>query len=157
MSDSLAIYLNDHLAGSNFAVELLEFLRDQHAGEWLGDAAAGLLAEVEQDRKVLQGIVGRAGNGVPIMKEASAWMGEKLSEWKLRRGAFGTFEALEALALGILGKVKLWRALAILAETDERLRGVDFDQLAASGEWQHSRAEELRLEALRAAFAPAMR
>ena len=36
MSDSLAIYLHDHLAGSNFAVELLEFLREHHAGQPLG-------------------------------------------------------------------------------------------------------------------------
>ena len=118
MSDALATYLHDHFAGSNFAVELLEFLRDQHAGQRLGDAAAGILAEVEEDRKVLQGIIGRVGNGVPILKEASAWIGEKLSELKLRQGAFGTFEALEGLALGILGKVALWRALADLAETD---------------------------------------
>ena len=55
MSDPLAIYLHDHLAGSNFAIELLEFLRDQHAGQKLGDAAGELLAEVEKDRKTLQG------------------------------------------------------------------------------------------------------
>jgi hypothetical protein len=155
MSDSLAIYLHDHLAGSNFAVELLEFLRDQHAGQRLGDAAAALLAEIEEDRKVLQGIIGRVGNGVPILKEASAWVGEKLSELKLRRGAFGTFEALEALALGILGKVALWRALASIAEADTRLSGVDFNQLLARAEQQHSRAEQLRLQSARAAFAPA--
>jgi hypothetical protein len=155
MSDGLAVYLHDHLAGSNFAVELLEFLRDQHAGQRLGDAAAAMLAEVEEDRKVLQGIIGRVGNGVPVLKEASAWVGEKLSELKFRRGAFGTFEALEALALGILGKVALWRALATIAETDTRLRGVDFKQLAARAELQHSRAEELRLQAVGAAFARA--
>jgi len=155
MSDSLAVYLHDHLAGSSFAVELLEFLRDQHAGQRLGDSAAAILAEVEEDRKVLQEIIGRVGNHVPILKEASAWVGEKLSELKLRQGAFGTFEAVEALALGIQGKLALWRALAIIAETDSRLRGVDFNQLAARAESQHSLAEELRLQAARAAFASA--
>jgi hypothetical protein len=118
MSDSLAIYPHDHLAGSNFAVELLEFLRDQHPRQPLGDAAAALLAEVEADRTVLQGIIARVGHGVPFFKEASAWVAEKLSELKLRRGDFGTFEALEALALGILGKLALWRALAVIAEND---------------------------------------
>jgi hypothetical protein len=153
MSDALATYLHDHFAGSNFAVELLEFLRDQHAGQRLGDAAAGMLGEIEEDRSILQGIIGRVGNGVPMMKEASAWIGEKLSELKLRQGAFGTFEALEALALGILGKVALWRALATLADSDPRLSGVDFNQLAARAEEQHSRAEELRLQCVRTAFA----
>jgi hypothetical protein len=153
MSDALATYLHDHFAGSNFAVELLEFLRDQYAGQRVGDAAAGMLGEIEDDRKILQGIIGRVGNGVPMMKEASAWIGEKLSELKLRQGAFGTFEALEALALGILGKVALWRALATLADSDPRLSGVDFNQLAARAEEQHSRAEELRLQCVRTAFA----
>jgi hypothetical protein len=153
MSDSLAIYLHDHLAGSNFAVELLEFLRNQHAGQPLGDAAAALSAEVAEDRKVLQGIIGRVGNSVPILKEASAWVAEKLSELKLRQGDLGTFEALEALALGILGKDALWRALGALGDADPRLCGVDFSQLSARAEQQHSRAEELRLQWVRAAFA----
>ncbi len=152
MSDSLAIYLHDHLAGSNFAVELLEFLRDQHPGEALGEAAVALLAEVESDRTVLQGIISRTGNSVPFLKEASAWVAEKLSELKLQRGPFGTFEALEALTLGILGKLALWQALAAIAETDARLPGVDFGHLAARAQRQHASAEELRLRAVHAAF-----
>jgi hypothetical protein len=153
MSESLAIYLHDHLAGSNFAVELLEFLRNQHAGQPLGDAVVALSAEVVEDRKVLQGIIGRVGNSVPILKEASAWVGEKLSELKLRQGDLGTFEALEALALGILGKDALWRALGTLGDADPRLSGLDFNQLATRAEQQHARAEELRLQWVRAAFA----
>jgi hypothetical protein len=71
---------------------------------------------------------------------------------KLRRraaGGLGTFEALEALALGILGKLALWRALAVSAAADARLRGVDFDHLAARAQAQHARVEERRLEAAR--------
>jgi hypothetical protein len=152
MSDSLAVYLHDHLAGSNFAVELLEFLRDDHGGEWLGEAAAGLLAEIEEDRTILKGIIASVGSDVPITKEAAAWLGEKLSEMKLRRGAFGTFEALEALALGILGKLALWRALETITPGDARLSGVDFSELAGRARQQHSRAEQLRLQAARSAF-----
>jgi hypothetical protein len=155
MSDSLGTYLHDHLAGSNFAVELLEFLRDQHSGEALGASAAALLEEIEQDRETLQEIIGRVDSGAPLMKEAAAWVSEKLSEWKLGRGAFGTFEALEALALGILGKLALWQALETIADADIRLRGVDFSQLAARAKRQHSQAEQLRLEWAPAAFAPA--
>ena len=155
MSDSLETYLHDHLAGSNFAIGLLEFLRDQHASEPLSDHAAALLAEVEQDRKTLQEIIGRVCNGTAILKEAAAWLGEKLSELKLRSGDFGTFEALEALALGIQGKLALWQALEIIAGADARLSGLDFDQLAARAAQQHSQAEELRLQSARDAFASA--
>src|SRR5712671_3219282 len=63
MGDPLATYLHDHLAGSVHAVSLLEFIRDQHEREPLGRFASGLLAEIEADRHVLQGLADRAGAG----------------------------------------------------------------------------------------------
>jgi hypothetical protein len=153
MNDPLATYLNDHLAGSNFGMELLEFLRDKHVGEPLGAFAAELLAEVGEDRRVLQGIIERAG-GTSILKEATAWLGEKISEFKLRSGPFGTFEALEALALGIMGKLLLWRALETITDADTRVSGIDFGQLATRAQGQYSRVEERRLQAAPAALAP---
>jgi len=152
MTDSLPTYLHDHLAGSKFAIDVLEFLRDQHTGEPLAEFAAALLAELEEERRVVHGILGRAGNGSPVLKEAAAWVGEKVSQFKLRRGAFGTFEALEALALGILGKLAMWRVLAIIAQADARVRGIDFEQLGARAQAQHAQVEEFRLQAARAAF-----
>jgi hypothetical protein len=133
-------------------INLLEALRDQHAGEPLGQFAAELLVELEADRAVLQGLSERLGAGSSALKEAGAWLGQKVSRLKLRRraaGGLGTFEALEALALGILGKLALWRALAVSAAADARLRGVDFDHLAARAQAQHARVEERRLEAAR--------
>jgi hypothetical protein len=53
MSDPLATYLHDHLAGAVVAINLLEALRDQHDGELLGQFAAEQLVEVEADRAVL--------------------------------------------------------------------------------------------------------
>ena len=137
------------------AIELLEFLRDRHAGEPLGAFANTLLADVEEDRKVLRGIVDRTGSGMPVLKETAAWIGEKFNELKFRRGVFGAFEALEVLALGLLGKRALWRALETVAETDARLRGIDFGHLAERAEQQHSKVEPLRLQTARAALMPA--
>jgi hypothetical protein len=157
MSDPLATYLHDHLAGSNFAIDLLKTLRDEHDGEPLGRFAAELLVQVEEDREVLQGIVERVGKG-PALKEAAAWLAEKLSQLKLRRsvaGGHATFEALEALALAILGKLALWRALPVIAETDARVRGPDFDQLTARAQAQHVSVEERRLQAARTEFGSA--
>jgi hypothetical protein len=148
MSDPLATYVHDHLAGAVVAINLLEALRDRHAGEPLGQFAAGLLVEVEADRAVLQGLAGRVGAGSSRLKEAAAWLGEKVSRVKLRRraaGGLGTFEALEALALGILGKLAPWRALGVMAAVDGRLGGMDFDHLAARAHAQHAQAEERRL------------
>jgi len=70
------------------AIDLLEFIRDQHAGEPLSRFAAELLAEIESDRKVLRELAERAGAGCSGLKELTAWLGEKLSRLKLRRGAY---------------------------------------------------------------------
>jgi hypothetical protein len=152
MRDPLTTYLHDHLAGAVFAINLLEALRDQHASEPLGQFAAGLLVEVEADRVVLQRLAAQVDARSNVLKEATAWLGEKISRLKLRRriaGGLGTFEGLEVLALGILGKLALWRALAVIAAADTRLRGVDFDHLVARAQAQHAQVEEQRLEAAR--------
>jgi hypothetical protein len=155
MSDPLATYVHDHLAGAVVAITLLEAIRDQYAGERLGQFAAELLVEVEADRAVLQGLAERVGVGSSRLKEAAAWVGEKVSRLKLRHraaGVLGTFEALEALALGILGKLALWRALAMIAAVDVRLGGIDFDHLATRAEAQHAQVEERRLDTARTAL-----
>jgi hypothetical protein len=149
MDDPLATYLNDHIAGSAHAVDLLEALCNQHANEPLGEFAGRLLAEVQADRAVLKGIADRIGDGSSKLKEMTGWMAEKVTRFKLhrdRQSGFGTFEALELLALGIYGKLLLWRALALIAPMDARLQGVDFVQLATRAEAQHTSTEERRLQ-----------
>ena len=155
MSDALATYLHDHLTAAHFAVELLKSLQEQHAGEALGEFAATLLREIEEDRQTLQQIADQAGAEASILKEATAWVGEKVSRFKLRHGGAGesgTLESLETLALGILGKQALWRALSVVAPTNARVRSEDFDALAARAQAQYACVEEHRLQAARAAL-----
>lgn len=157
MSEPLVTYLHDHLAGSVVAVRLLEELRNEHGGEPLGRFAAELLGDIEADRAVLLGLAERVGTHSSPVKDAAAWVQEKLSRFKLRRDeghGLGTFEALEFLALGILGKRALWRALDAIAPEDSRLGGVDFSYLVERAEAQHERAEHQRLEVARMALRP---
>jgi hypothetical protein len=70
-------------------------------------------------------------------------------------GDFGTFEALEFLALGIQGKLSLWHALQVAATTDARLRGLDFEALIAKAEEQYTKVEERRLALAATALGPA--
>ena len=151
MSDSLTTYLHDHLAGSVHAVSLLEFLRDQHDREPLGRFASGLLTEIKQDQETLKELAERIGAGSSELKELAARLSEKVTRLKLRHGAdgLGTFEALEFLELGIHGKWALWRALEAVASSDTRLRGMDFEHLAARAEAQRNSVEERRLETAR--------
>lgn len=152
MRDPLAVYLHDHIAGSRIAVELLGYLRDRHHDDELSRFAAALLDEVEEDRALVEELVERLGRGrFPFIKESVMWLGEKgiRLRLRLRMEDLGTFEVLEMLALGILGKRSLWRALEEIAPEDDRLNGLDFGQLAERAQRQHDQIEEHRLR-----FAP---
>jgi hypothetical protein len=157
MADSLATYLSDHLAGSKFAVDLLEDLIDKHRETSLGEFAEKVLKEVTADRAVLQKLYDEISIGGSPFKEAAAWFSEQIARLKLRfrsDAGFGEFEALELLALGILGKSKLWTALSKLAPFDERLKGIDFDHLIQRAQLQHDEVEHYRLAAAKKALAP---
>jgi hypothetical protein len=155
MQDPIAVYLHDHLAGAEFAVQLLRQLAEQHSGE-LAQFAVQLETEILEDRAVLRELAERVGASENALKEAMSWLAEKGSRFKLSRearGALGTFEALETLALGILGKLSLWHALAEVAKHDGRLLGPDYARLAHRAREQHTRVETRRLDAARATFA----
>ena len=60
--------------------------------------------------------------------------------------------SLHSRKRGILGKLALWRALIVVAETDDRLAGVDLEHLAARAQAQHAKVEESRLLVARTIF-----
>ena len=157
MGDSLATYLQDHLAGSVQAIELLEMIRDRNPGKPLAQFATDLLVEIKEDREALLALARKVGSGSSSMKEMAAWAGEKFARLKMRQGktAFGVFEALEYLEVGIHGKWAMWRVLASLEPTDARLKGTDFDRLAGRAENQHARIDEVRLGLAHDALRPA--
>ena len=150
MSKRLASYLHDHLAGARLAIDLLKTLRDQRSTEPLGQLAGQLLVEVEEDRQTLREIAARVGEDVSTLKDASSWLMEKFVPMKLRLGSdaeFSAYLSVEALSLGVQGKLALWRALARIAPTDARLSDVAFDPLIARAHSQHERLETYRLQA----------
>ena len=160
MSDALNVYLHDHLAGAGYAIDLLEFMIEKHTGDELGSLAATLLVEVQRDRETLREIAERVGSGRPNIKEAASWLSEKASRIKLghdRGDGLATFEALEFLALGIQGKLLLWRALQAIAPNDARLAGADFLGLAERAQHQREHVETRRVHAAVTALRPGAR
>lgn len=146
--DPLAAYLHDHLAGANFAIELLNNLKEEHAGQPLGDFAAAELPLLLEDRGIAQEIAGRAEAPSSPVKEAATWLAEKASRFKLRHPsspAYGDFETLELLAIGVHGRTALWRTLASIGPGDSRLGEHDFEALADRAQQQHDRVEQQRL------------
>jgi hypothetical protein len=157
MSDSLGTYLHDHLAGAAYAIDLVEFMRDKHKDDDLGQFAATLLVEIKQDRDTLRQIAERVGASGSTLKELASWLGEKVGRIKLGHDSgsgLATFEALEFLVLGIHGKWVLWRALAVIAPSDPRLSGTDFGQLADQAQTQRDKVDKRRLELARTTLQP---
>ena len=157
--EHIATYLNDHLAGSMAAVELLEHLETVHAGSGVGQEVAKLRAEIEADRQELRAIMGRLEVDESRARKASGWLGSKVTELKLRLddrsgGDLHLFEALEVLSLGIEGKHGLWRALAAAAQDAPSLQVADYEHLAQRAVDQRGRVEAMRLEAARKALIP---
>jgi hypothetical protein len=136
----LESYLNDHLAGSVVALELLQDLLDFDPGPAdLKQCLTDLKDEITEDRKELEALMHRLGIAESRGRKVASWLSEKVARIKMRAddkasGLLCLFESLEALELGIHGKWALWRALSTAAGVAPALRGVAFDELSARAE-----------------------
>ena len=91
------------------------------------------------------------------VKAVGGWVAEKVGRLKFNGQLMGysdlsRLEELEALALGVEGKIAGWKSLATLAESDPRLVGVDFDVLKKRAQAQRTSLERHRVTAARRAF-----
>jgi hypothetical protein len=153
--DNLTTYLNDHLAGSVVALELLGHMIHQQRGTTGEQMLDEIRREVEEDQKTLRGLLREVGGKVSRVRQAAAWLTEKLGRAKLQlddpgSGDFEMLEALETLALGIQGKAALWRALA--AARLSQARQLDLTDLEQRALKQFQQVEDMRLQSARAAL-----
>jgi hypothetical protein len=156
-NESLATYLNDHLAGSVVALELLDHLEKDGAGTAQASTLAGVHAEIVADRQELEAFMAQRGIAVSTPRKATGWLVEKLSEIKLHlddagNGTLRRLEALETISLGIAGKEALWQALAAAAEDAPELGALDYTLLEQRAKTQRAVVESLRLRAAQEAF-----
>jgi hypothetical protein len=148
-------YLNDHLAGSVGALELLDHWIKLCDGRPLAKFFAGLKEEIEADQKTLHELMHTLGTKESSIRRAGAWVAEKFSRAGLaiagdEVGALDLLLALETLEMGISGKKLLWRALA--AVDIPRTGNIDFAELEQRAEEQIARVELERMRAAREAF-----
>ena len=149
-SESLATYLTDHLAGSVGAVEMLERTIDATEGTPLARALSEILEEIRQEQQVVRELLARVGAGERPLKKAGAWLAEKAGRLKIGdtgSSALARLQVLEALALGLQGKLSLWRSLQHVAAGHPELAGIDLVGLDRQARRQHERVESLRLDA----------
>jgi hypothetical protein len=155
--EALAVYLNDHLAGSAAGLELAEKLRDNNQGTELGKDMVALHRDITQDRETLEELMRHLDLERHPVKEAAGWMLERLSRLRLNPALTGSTELTrlletEALGLGIEGKLSMWLSLKEAAASDPRLAATDYDRLIERARNQRRTLEPHRLAAAVASF-----
>lgn len=155
----LPVYLNDHLAGSVAALEMLDHILESHEGKPLGPFLKDLRNEIEADQNELKELLKRLDLDESAVRKAGAWMMEKLSRTKLQIGDsgetnLGLLQSMEGLALGIAGKRSLWRTLAAARGGSAPFPGFDFARLEGRASDQIERVEGQCLEMARHIFGP---
>lgn len=154
----LSAYLNDHLAGSAAALQLVRRRRDREGDSALGRALTRLATEIDEDRATLERVMDELGVARNPAKQLGALGADLLMRVKQMLPTVGVgsaetalLEDLELLSLGIEGKALLWQALRTLGTAPE-IDGFDFDRLEARAREQRALLEPYRSEAARQAI-----
>ena len=153
-SKAIATYLNDHLAGSAAALDLLAAMRGHAHTEVFEGVVDAVTVDIEQDRESLLEIMARVDADAGVVKQTAARVAEKAFRLKASNAVTGNdalsrLLELEALCIGILGKRAGW--LALRAANHQALADVDFDRLIGRANDQFARLH--RVETAAAALA----
>jgi hypothetical protein len=149
-------YLNDHLAGSVGALELIEHWAHRHEGKPLGAFFSDIGTEIRADQGTLRDLMHRLAIAESNVRKAGAWAAEKAGRARLiiagdEPGSVGLVLTLEGLIMGVTGKKFMWRVVA--ARNLPQLSGYDFKKLERRAEQQIERIEVERIRAAQQAFA----
>jgi hypothetical protein len=153
----LAIYLNDHLAGSIMGSELAKRAAASNKGTSMGEFLAQLARDIEQDRKALEALMTELGIRKDRLKDAAAWMAEKAGRLKLNGKIVGYSDLsrlveLEGLTLGVEGKLSMWRNLIQVRDKYPPLAIANLEELVRRAETQRADLERARQEAAKGAL-----
>ncbi|MDQ1517585.1 MAG: hypothetical protein QOE80_3415 [Actinomycetota bacterium] len=155
----LEVYLNDHLAGAAGACEITRNAVEKYATSSHRAFLKEFQGEVEADRALLDEMIHAVGGTPNPVKQAGAWLMEKVSRLKLSPGGAGSEEmsallTIETLCIGVEGKICLWSAMKEIAGEIGELAAYDFDELLAKANSQRQGLEKERLVAAKAALMP---
>jgi len=155
-NELLATYLNNHLAASEGALELLSSLSEAQADTDVGRFAGELRAEIKAEQQELKNLMEHLQISKNRPRQAAGWLSEKFTQVKLRmddskEGSLYLLESFELMLVAIEGKRGLWRVLATTATPG--LSVADYENYARHSEEQQQRVEAFRLAAAKKAFA----
>jgi len=150
---NLAIYLNDHWAGSVAGQELSRHLVARNR-EWAPELVA-LAAEIRQERRTLRALKSTLGIGGGRFKGlgsvAFAFLG-RLKTNASGYSALSRLEELEALLAGVSSKRGLWVSLQACAVVTPQLHRFDLASLEQQAVRQAETLRNLQARAAAEAF-----
>jgi hypothetical protein len=154
---NLGIYVNDHLAGSVAALELLTHLISTNTGTARGNLFFELRQEIEQDQTTLRDLLQQLDFKESPIRKWVAWFSERVTHAKLlledpAGNKLARLERMEALALGVEGKRALWTGLKAVADHVPAIRSLDLTSLEQRAQKQRQQIESVRLDSVREAF-----
>jgi len=149
-------YLNDHLAGSVGALELIAHWAEIHKSEPLGRFFLEIEKAIKADQETLRDVMRALGVEESKVRKVTAWAAEKVGRARLivagdEPDSLGLVLTLEGLIMGVTGKKMLWITLA--AAKLPALSSHDLEQLQDQAEQQLERIETERISAIRQTFA----
>ncbi|MBA2763197.1 MAG: hypothetical protein H0U42_00725 [Thermoleophilaceae bacterium] len=155
MSESrehLHIYLQDHAAGSQVGMAMVERAAENNEGSELGAFLEQLTREIAADQQALHSIMDAVGASRSQLKEVVANIGEKAGRLKPNNQLTGysplsRVVELEGLLLGVSGKRALWEALDAVSASYPELDAAEIRRLHERAEAQ---VEGLRIHRLQA-------
>jgi len=148
-------YLNDHLAGSVGALELIAHWKHLYEDKPLGAFFTGIEAEIRADQDTLRDLMRSLGIEESNVRQAGAWAAEKVGRVRFmiagdEPDGLGLVLALEGLIMGIMGKKLMWGTLA--AASLPKGEAFDFRKLQRRAEEQIELTEAERIRAARRAL-----
>ena len=154
----LATYLKDHDGGSEAALEILDHLEAAHGTEAAGQMARTLRPQFLDERRQVRTLLESLGESTSVSRRVAGWLSEKALQVKLlvddpAGGSLRLLEAVETVALGVHGKLGLWKALADNQSAVPALATLQLPPLIAQAEAQRALIETVRLEAARRVLA----
>jgi hypothetical protein len=150
----LGVYLNDHLAGAIGGEELAKRCLSHNRHSPLGEYLSRFVVEVREDRGALERLMERLDVRRDPLKPTASWLLEKLGRFKMNGGVLrytelSRLEELEALCLGVEGKVCMWRGLGQAPLDLVGEQELDLGALEARAQRQREQLEIHRLVAAR--------
>jgi hypothetical protein len=153
----LATYMQDHYAGSSAGIELFRRAAGQQTDPVVRTALTAMAEKVEHERTVLAKYLAVVDAKPDPVKNAGAWVAEKLGRFKpngelVRRSPLSDVLELEMLRIAVEGKGAGWRVLRALADEEPQFDIAELDVLIADAEQQIKELEDLRMDTARRVF-----